>query len=78
MADHPTNRAIRLLDGDFYAADPHDAFTWMRANAPVYWDADGKVWGVALHEDVLEVSRQPELLLLGPEFAARCAARSRR
>ena len=65
MADHPTNPAIKLLDGHFYAAGPHDAFTWMRANAPVYWDAEGKVWGIALHEDVLEVSRQPELFCSG-------------
>ena len=65
MADHPTRPDIQLLDGHFYAAGPHDAFTWMRANAPVYWDAEGRVWGVALHEDVLEVSRQPELFCSG-------------
>ena len=65
MPDHPTNPAIQLLDGNFYAAGPHPAFTWMRAHAPVYWDAEGKVWGVALHEDVLEVSRQPDLFCSG-------------
>jgi cytochrome P450 family 142 subfamily A polypeptide 1 len=65
MADHPTRADIALLDGNFYAAGPHDAFIWMRANAPVYWDAVGKVWGVTLHEDVLEVSRQPELFCSG-------------
>lgn len=65
MSDHPTRADIALLDGHFYAADPHDAFRWMRANAPVYWDAAGKVWGVALHEDVMEVSRQPELFCSG-------------
>jgi cytochrome P450 family 142 subfamily A polypeptide 1 len=65
VADHPTRPDIKLLDGNFYAAGPHDAFTWMRANAPVYWDAAGKVWGIALHEDVLEVSRQPELFCSG-------------
>jgi cytochrome P450 family 142 subfamily A polypeptide 1 len=61
MADHPTRPDIKLLDGNFYAAGPHDAFTWMLANAPVDWDADGKVWGITLHDAVLEVSRQPEL-----------------
>ena len=45
MPDHPTNAAIRLLDGHFYAAGPHPSFTWMREHAPVYWDAEGKVWG---------------------------------
>ena len=65
MPDHPTHPPIQLLDGNFYAAGPHPAFTWMRAHAPVYWDAEGKVWGVALHEDVLEVSRQPDLFCSG-------------
>jgi cytochrome P450 family 142 subfamily A polypeptide 1 len=51
---------IRLLEGEFYAADPHRAFTWMRQHDPVYRDEAGGVWGIALHEDVLEVSRQPE------------------
>ena len=53
--------AIRLLDGAFYAGDPHPAFTWMRAHEPVYWDDSAGVWGVSLHEDVMEVSRRPDL-----------------
>lgn len=65
MPDHPTNPAIRLLDGRFYAAGPHEHFTWMRRHAPVYWDDDGKVWGVTRHEDVLEVSRHPERFCSG-------------
>jgi cytochrome P450 family 142 subfamily A polypeptide 1 len=52
---------IALLDGAFYAGDPHPAFAWMRAHEPVYWDEGGGVWGIARHDDVLEVSRRPEL-----------------
>jgi cytochrome P450 family 142 subfamily A polypeptide 1 len=52
---------IRLLDGDFYAADPHPHFRWLRGHAPVWRDEAGGVWGVALHEDVVRVSRHPEL-----------------
>ena len=65
MPDHPTHPDIHLLDGNFYAAGPHPAFTWMREHAPVYWDAGGEVWGVALHDDVLEVSRHPDLFCSG-------------
>jgi cytochrome P450 family 142 subfamily A polypeptide 1 len=65
MPDHPTNPAIRLLDGAFYAADPHPRFAWMREHAPLYWDDDGKVWGVARYDDVLEVSRDPERFCSG-------------
>jgi len=53
--------AIRLLDGEFYAGDPHRAFGWMRRHEPVYFDEVGGVWGIALHADVTEISRRPEL-----------------
>ncbi len=55
-----TPPAIRLLDGNWYADDPHAAFAWMRAEAPVYWDEAGQVWGVASYADVLRVSRDPQ------------------
>jgi cytochrome P450 family 142 subfamily A polypeptide 1 len=56
---HPINPELRIMDHDFYAADPHPAFTWMRANAPVYRDPNSGVWGVGLHEDIMTVSRDP-------------------
>ena len=39
MADHPTRDDIDLLEGSFYVDDPREKYTWMRANAPVYFDA---------------------------------------
>jgi len=65
MPDHPTRPEIRLLDGRFYQAGPHEHFTWMRAHAPVYWDDAGQVWGVTRYDDVLEVSRRPDLFCSG-------------
>jgi len=59
--NHPTHPAIHLLDGHFYASDPHPHFTWMRRHAPVYWDHSGAVWGVSLHEDVMRISKDPEM-----------------
>lgn len=55
----PSNPAIRLLDGDWYADDPHPHFDWMRDEAPVFWDDAAHVWGVARYDDVLRVSRDP-------------------
>jgi cholest-4-en-3-one 26-monooxygenase len=52
---------IDLLDGDFYARDPHAAFRWMRANAPVFWDAGNRVWGITRHAHVQEVAKAPQL-----------------
>jgi cholest-4-en-3-one 26-monooxygenase len=65
MPTHPTHPDIKLLDGRFYATGPHEHFAWMRANAPVYWDDEGKVWGVASYAGVLEASRHPELFCSG-------------
>ncbi len=56
---------IDLLDGDFYARDPHAAFRWMRANAPVYWDEKNRVWGITRHAHVQEVAKAPQLFCSG-------------
>ena len=56
----PTNPEIRLLDGYWYTEDPHRHYAWMREHAPVYWDAGGRVWGVAGYAELLRVSKDPE------------------
>lgn len=60
MLDNPTHPEIRLLDGEFYAADPHPCFTWMRQHAPVYWDEPAQVWGIASYADVMAISKDPQ------------------
>lgn len=57
MPDHPTNPAIRLTAGDFYGDGPEPHYAWMRANAPLYWDETGDVWGVSTYEGVRAVSK---------------------
>jgi cytochrome P450 family 142 subfamily A polypeptide 1 len=37
----------------------------MREHAPVYWDAEGGVWGIARYDDVLAVSRDPQTFCSG-------------
>lgn len=51
---------LNLLDGTWYAEDPHAVWTWMRRKAPVYFDERSQVWGVAKYDDVLAVERDPE------------------
>jgi cytochrome P450 family 142 subfamily A polypeptide 1 len=58
MADTPTPD-IDLLDGAFYAGDPHPTYSWMRANAPVCYDAAHNVWGLASYAAVLGASKDP-------------------
>lgn len=61
MPDHPTHPEIKLLDGQFYIDRPLEHFAWMRENAPVYYDPSGEIWGVTLHEDIMAVSKNPEI-----------------
>ena len=54
---HPTRDDIDLVSGAFWGRNPHDAFTWMRANAPVYWD--GRAWGITRYADLRAISKDP-------------------
>jgi cytochrome P450 family 142 subfamily A polypeptide 1 len=59
MADVSPAPDIDLLDGAFYGGDPHPTYTWMRENAPVYFDAAHNVWGLASYAAVLGASKDP-------------------
>jgi cholest-4-en-3-one 26-monooxygenase len=48
---------LNLLDGSWYAEDPHAIFDEMRRRAPVHYDPVGSVWGVFKHADVLAVEK---------------------
>lgn len=61
MPNHPTNDEIDLLDGRFYANDPHPRYDWLRANAPVYHDARNDVWALSTYEHITFASKNPEL-----------------
>jgi len=58
VPNHPLNPAVDFISGSFWGANPHDELTWLRRNAPVYWD--GQVWGVARYADVKAVSKDTE------------------
>jgi cholest-4-en-3-one 26-monooxygenase len=53
---HPQRDDIQLLAADFYA-DFEARTTWMRANAPMYWDDSAGIWGAAAHADITRMSR---------------------
>lgn len=59
MSSHPVRDDVDLLDGSWYATEPHDAWEWMRRNAPVYHDAKNDVWAITRHADVLAVEKHP-------------------
>ncbi|WP_420639226.1 cytochrome P450 [Candidatus Poriferisocius sp.] len=60
MPNHPTRDDINFLDGYWYQHEPHETWTWMRENAPVYYDANSDVWGISRYHDILEVEKDPK------------------
>jgi cytochrome P450 family 142 subfamily A polypeptide 1 len=56
MTQAPDDLGIDLLSGAFYGREPHDAYAWMRANAPVYYDEANDLWGVASYASVKAAS----------------------
>ena len=56
MTTAPTHLGIDLLSGEFYGREPHDAYAWMRANAPVYYDEANDLWAAASYAAVKQAS----------------------
>ena len=54
-----------LSDPNLYADRvPHDVFTYLRQNDPVYWnvEANGRgFWAITRYDDIVNISRQPQL-----------------
>ncbi|HLX88184.1 MAG TPA: cytochrome P450 [Acidimicrobiales bacterium] len=60
-ASDTAHRSIPLTSGAFWAGDPLADLAWARRHDPVHWDEAARVWGVTRYDDVLEVSKHPEL-----------------
>lgn len=63
-AGHPMRDEISLLSPDFYA-DFDELTTWMRAEAPLYWDDSTGIWGAASHALVTKFSREYQTFCSG-------------
>jgi cholest-4-en-3-one 26-monooxygenase len=59
-----------LLDPELYRSNPHDLWTWMRANEPVYRDDRNGLWGITRHADVLTVERRDDVFRSGLGYRA--------
>lgn len=74
-SDHTVDghRDFDLLDPEFYRSNPHDAWTWMRANEPVYRDVRNGLWAVTRHKDVQDVERRSSVFVSGLGYRANWA-----
>lgn len=61
---------VDLLDPELYRRNPHDVWTWMRANEPVYRDHRNGLWGITRHADIMEVERRSNVFLSGQGYRA--------
>jgi cholest-4-en-3-one 26-monooxygenase len=52
-------RTFDLLDGSWYASQPHEDWAWMREHVPAYWDPKNEVWALTRYHDVLAVEKDP-------------------
>ena len=48
------------MSGTFYGREPHDAYAWMRAHAPVYYDEANDLWAAASYAAVKQASVDTE------------------
>ena len=56
MTTAPAHLGIDLMSGEFYGREPHDAYSWMRTNAPVYYDEANDLWAAASYAAVKQAS----------------------
>lgn len=54
-----------LLDPATHTGDPEPFYEWHREQEPLYWDATSELWSVARYEDVIFVSKNPQIFCSG-------------
>ncbi|MBW2268501.1 MAG: cytochrome P450 [Deltaproteobacteria bacterium] len=75
MASEPLNlENLELIDPDYYVDNgyPHDAWTALRREAPIFWYERNEAmpfWAVTKQSDIRWISRQPELFSQNPTIA---------
>jgi cholest-4-en-3-one 26-monooxygenase len=47
---------VNVLDPRFYV-DPWEAYSWLRDEAPVFWDPAQRLWAISRYDDVVAVER---------------------
>lgn len=52
---------VDIADPEFWRSRQHEAWTWCRANDPVFRDEANGFWAVTRHADVLHVERHAEI-----------------
>ncbi len=72
MSTTADRQTFDLLDPTLYqdVERMHAAFTWMRANEPVYRDQRNGLWGITRHADLKDVERRSSVFASGQGYRA--------
>lgn len=70
MSTATERMTVDLLDPNLYQRNPHDVWSWMRANEPVYWDEKNNLWGLTRHADIMEAERRSSVFISGKGYRA--------
>ena len=54
-----------MMDPETHADDPYPLYKWLRENDPLYWDATNELWAVSRYDDVVHVSKNPDIFCSG-------------
>ncbi|MGA0879397.1 MAG: cytochrome P450 [Ilumatobacteraceae bacterium] len=65
---------VDLLDPQLYRTNPHEVWTWMRANEPIYRDERNGLWAITRHADIQDVERRSSVFVSSLGYRANWAA----
>ena len=66
---------IDYLDAAAWDSRAHERMRWLRENAPIHWNEKSGLWVVAKYQDVVEISKNPEIFCSGQGVRPRLPAR---
>lgn len=64
------DQSYDILQPEFYVGNTaHEAYSWMRDNDPVHWDATNEIWAISKYDDVVEIEKDKKLFISSGEVS---------
>jgi cytochrome P450 family 142 subfamily A polypeptide 1 len=66
---------VDYLEGPAWGEGAHERMHWLRRNAPIYWAPKSDLWVVSKFDDIVEISKDPQLYCSGQGIRPRLPIR---